>query len=355
MRSQSQAKVSAISFLIALLISLAVFGGIAYFLISGFMAPDEVEETSDPSEELPNEKGDEVVPLPPEEVEKINGESFTLLIAGYDVLGIGFDAMAVVDVNKEAQKISIYPINPDTRVYVGHGDSNSLNIRAGDLIKYKDMQYVLDKINATTGLKIEYYVTLTPEGFIEAFDAFNKNGDYAYKVPKDMEHLYYEKPEEVVEGEIPGAEAPAEQPATPSTPATPEPAGDTKRPLIDEETGLIDLEEFNISFKKGDTLTKGIDVYNMLRYKGDSSSERLTRQATFIRDVVAKIIPERFKEGNLGAVLDTVKALIKLTEAIETNVGVETFVSETFDLIAAMPNFSVSTVTKYTSGITNFK
>lgn len=355
MRSQSQAKVSTISFLIALLVSLAVFSGIAYFAISGFMAPDEVEENVDPLEETPGENEGEVTPLPPEEVEKINGESFTLLVAGYDVLGVGFDAMAVVDVNKEAQKISIYPINTDTKVYVGHGDSNSLNIRAGDLIKYKDMQYVLDKINATTGLKIEYYVTLTPEGFIEAFDAFNKNGDYAYKVPKDMEHFYYEKPEEVVEGEAPEAEAPAAQPSVPAAPTTQEPDEEAKRPLIDEETGLIDLEEFNISFKKGDTLTEGIDIYNMLRYKGDSSSDRLTRQTAFIRDVVAKIIPERFKEGNLEAVLDTVKALIKLTEAIETNVGVETFVTETFDLISAMPNFSVSTVTKYTSGITNFK
>lgn len=332
---KSQAKVSAISFLIALFVCLAVFGGIAYFAISGFMAPDEIEETPGPSEEDPSEIGEEVIPLAPEEVEKINGESFTLLIAGYDIMGNGFDAMAVLDVSKENQKISVYPINPDTKVYVGHGDSNSLNIRVGDLIKYKDMQYVLDKINATTGLKIEYYVTFTPEGFIEAFDAFNKNGDYTYKVPKDMEHVYVEiTKNETTEGEAPET-------------------GETS--LSEEEALLKELEKYNISFKKGDSLTKGIDVYNMLRYKGDSESDRLTRQATFMRDVVAKIIPARFKEGNLNAVLDTAKALIKLTKSIKTNVGVETFITETFDLISAMPNFSLSTVTKYTSGITNFK
>lgn len=329
MKSPSQVKISTISFLISLLVSLAIFGGVAFYAISSLMAPEE-EKTEEGTEIIEEKEGTDVVPLAPEEIEKINGESFTVLFAGYDLQGNGFDAMAVVDVDKEMQKVTVYPINPDTKVYVGHGDTNSLTVRTGDLIKYKNMQYVLDKINATTGLKVEYYVTLTAEGFIEAFDAFNKNGDYTYKVPKTMEHVYVELPKEpVTEGD------------------------ELTTPEIDPE--LKALEKYNISFKKGDSLTKGIDVYNMLRYKGDSASDRMTRQATFVRDIVARIIPSRFKEGNVGAIIDTAKALIKLKDAITTNVDAETFITETYDLISAMPEFSMSTAPKYTSGITNFK
>ncbi len=330
MKSSSQIKVSAISFMIALLVSLAVFGIIAYFAISGFMSPEETKTPEQGVDAPVDDLNSEQPPLAPEEVEKIHGESFTVLIAGYDLQELGFDAMAVVDVDKENQKVTVSPLNVDTKVYVGHGDSYSLNIRTGDLIKYKDMQYVVDKINATTGLKIEYYVTFTAEGFIEAFDAFNKNKDYTYKVPKDMEHVYVEIPET-----------------------------DPEKELTAEETAELEAlkayEKYNISFKKGDSLTDGIDVYNMLRYKGDSSTDRMTRQATFIKDVVSKIIPARFKEGNLTAIVDTAKALIKLTSSISTNISAETFITETFDLISAMPGFSYGTVTKYTSGIANFK
>lgn len=349
MKSLSQAKVSTISFLIALIVSIVVFGFIAYSAISGIMAPDDPEKVETSDTENTETPGDELVVLDPEEIESINGESFTVLLAGYDLQEIGFDAMAVIDVDKEAQKVTIYPINTDTKVYVGHGDSNSLNIRAGDLIKYKDMQYVLDKINATTGLKIEYYITLTAQGFIKAFDAFNKNGDYSYKVTKDMEHLYYEQPEVIPsEGEVVGEET-----VLPDAPAgLPEASvGESELPV--EE--VTDLTAYNISFKKGDIITSGIDVYNMLRYKGDSVSERTSRQTAFIKEVIAKIIPSRFKEGNLSAVVDTVKALVALSESIRTNINTETFIVETFDLISAIPNFSVGTVTKYTSGIANFK
>ncbi|MBR6633574.1 MAG: LCP family protein [Clostridia bacterium] len=331
MKSPSQAKVSAISFLIALIVSLAIFGLIAYFAISGIMFPSESEVPDPEQNEIIDVQGEDPEIVTPDDKKEIEGDSFTVLVAGYDLQNIGFDAMVVLDVNKESKKATVYPINVDTKVYVGHGASNSLNIRTGDLIKYKDMDYVLDKINATTGLKIEYYVTFTAEGFIEAFDAFNKSEVYTYKVPKDMEHVYYEAP------------------VTDAEPAEPE-SDETE---ADGETDT--LEKYNISFKKGDVITSGIDVYNMLRYKGDSASDRITRQGTFMRDIITKIIPSMFKESNLTAIIDTAKGLIKLTDSITTNISVETFITEGFDLISAIPSFSIGTATKYTSGITNFK
>lgn len=313
MKSPSQAKVSTISFLIALIVSLSIFGLVAYLAITGIMkpsetiTPSELEQGEIPPDEIdtPDDPIDD-----PDKEKEIEGESFTVLVAGYDLQGDTIDAMVVLDVDKENKKATVYPINVDTKVYVGHGDSYSLNVRLGDLTKYRDMNYVREKVNATTGLKIEYYITFTAEGFITAFDEFNKNGNYVYTVPKDMAHEY---------------------------------------------TAEGDLAQYNIAFKKGDKLKSGIDVYNMLRYKGDSASERTTRQAAFVKDVITKIIPARFKEGNLPAILGMVKALVKLTDSITTNIDAETFITETYELISATPSFSLGTATKFTSGTTNFK
>jgi len=335
MKSPSQRKVSTISFLIALIVSLLVFGLISYFITSAVLAPKEEPEEKKPGE-ITEEKPDDQQLLTPDEIEKIKGESFTVLIAGYDLQGSGFDAMAVLDVNKEKQLVNVYPVNTDTKVYVGHGDTYSLNVRMGDLIKYKNMQYVLDKVNAVTGLGVEYYITFTAEGFIEAFDVFNKNGDYTYIVPKDMEHIYVEIPEE--------KEAEGEEKSE----------GDKKPEKAELPAELKKMQKYDIKFKKGQSLTSGIDIYKMLRYRGDSTTDRMNRQAMFVRDVIAKIIPARFKEHDAAGIVNMIASIKKLKSSINTNISFETFITETFDLILTMPEFSVGTVVKYTSESVNY-
>lgn len=343
MKSPSQRKVSAISFLIALLVSLLVFGLISYFITSAILSPNEETEAESKPGDEETKNPEEQQMLTPDEIEKIKGESFTVLIAGYDLQEAGFDAMAVLDVNKEKQQVTVYPMNADTKVYVGHGDTYPLNVRIGDLIKYKNMQYVLDKVNAVTGLKAEHYITFTAEGFIEAFDAFNQKGDYTYIVPKDMEHIYVEVPEKE-EGEEP---KPEEDKKTEGAEA----ADETPVELPEE---LKKMQKYDIKFKKGQSLTSGIDIYNMLRYKGDSETDRMNRQAMFVRDVIARIIPSRFKDGDVQAILDIIASIGKLKSTITTNISLETFITETFDLISTMPEFSIGTVAKYTSESVNY-
>ncbi len=317
MKSLTQLKVSTLSFIIALLLSLLVFGIVAYFAISGINGDSPENKTEEKTDNPEKDPSEDVEVIPPEVIEEIKGESFSVLVAGYGLNEDAFDAMVIVDVNKEEQKVSIHPINTDTKVYVGHADGvGNINIRLGDLPKFRDMQYIVDKVKATTGLSVTGYVTFTAEGFIKAFDEFNADGDYVYTVPKDMEHIYAEKPENE-----------------------------------DEE----DLTRYNISFKKGDKLTSGIDIYNMLRYKGDSNAERLTRQGAFVNDIIKKIIPSQFKEANLSKIVTSVNALLKLASSIKTDISAGTFITETFSLIAKMPEFSFSTTSKYTKGVANFK
>lgn len=317
MKSPSQMKVSLISFIVALMFSLLVFGLVAYFAISGFMKVEPTVPDDDTEIVSPDPDASEITEIiPPDEMEKIEGNSFCVLVAGYGLEESSFDAMVIIDVNKENQKVSVHPINVDTKVYVGHADgAGNINVRLGDLIKYRDIEYVKDKVIATTGIKVTNYVTFTAEGFIEAFDEFNEKGDYVYTVPKDMEHVYVE----LAEGEE------------------------------------NDLAKYNISFKKGDKLTSGIDVYNMLRFKGDSENERRSRQSAFVREVLQKIIPSQFKEANLSKIITTSQALLKLTDSIKSDVSIGTFITETFGLIAKVPEFSFEITSKYTKGVTNFK
>ena len=333
MKSPSQLKVSTLSFIVALMLSLFVFGIVAYFAISGINSNEPENKTEESEKDPSSNESEDVEVIPPEVIEEIKGENFSVLVAGYGLNEESFDAMVVVDVNKEEQRVSIHPINADTKVYVGHADgAGNINVRIGDLPKYRDMQYVVDKVKATTGLSVSGYVTFTAEGFIKAFDEFNADGDYVYTVPKDMEHLYFEESEETKEVTEEKPEEPAE-----------------------EKFDFNDLNNYNISFKKGDKLTSGIDIYNMLRYKGDSNSERLTRQAAFVSDIIKKIIPTQFKEANLSKIITSVNALLKLADSIETDISAGTFITETFSLIAKMPEFSFNTTSKYTKGVTNFK
>ena len=47
---------------------------------------------------------------------------------------------------------------------------------------------------------------------------------------------------------------------------------------LEELENINAFARYNFSYAKGEALSKGIDIYNMLRYKGDSASDRVTRQ-----------------------------------------------------------------------------
>ncbi len=314
MKFSKQSKTSLQSFLLTFFSSLLVFALVAWLIFSAIDRQFEKEKKS------PSNKTEENLPAmnpvdddnPDSTLEKdiIEGENFAVLVAGYNITGESLDAMVVVDVNKENKKVTLYPINPDAKVYVGYGSSGSVNVRLGDLCRYKDMAYITDKVTALTAVQVDYYVSLTADGFIKAVDALNKNKSYTYTVQKDMAHEYSNEEE---------------------------------------------LQKYNIDFKKGDKLTSGIDLYNVLRYAGDSDSDRMGRQITIAKDAMKSLISSQIKSKSPEGVVSMIEALLITMKEYKTNISVETFITETFELISVIPDFDFDTSTKFKTATVNFK
>ncbi len=314
MKFSKQSKTSLQSFIITFFSSLLIFALVAW-LVFGAINKQFVDDEKNPSEnkeESTTPVSGDVSELPEssDPDDELEGDSFTVLVAGYNITGDSLDAMVIVDVNKESKALTLYPVNPDAKVYVGYGTGGSVNVRLGDLCRYKDMAYITDKVTALTSVQIDYYLSLTAKGFIEAVDALNKKSIYSYTVPKDMVHEYSKDPE---------------------------------------------LEEYNIDFKRGDKLTSGIDIYNVLRYAGDSDSDRMSRQINVARDVIKSLITSQIKAKSVSSVVSMLEALLVTMKECKTNISIETFITESFELISAIPDFSFETSTKFKTATLNFK
>jgi anionic cell wall polymer biosynthesis LytR-Cps2A-Psr (LCP) family protein len=313
MKFSKQTKTSLQSFIITFFAALVLFALVAWLLFNTISARLTVDKNENPdSENIPvsSVPDDPDTTLPDSEDDVIEGESFTLLVAGYNVTGDSLDAMVIVDVDKENEKLVLYPVNPDANVYVGYGSAGSVNVRLGDLCRYKDMSYIADKVSALTSVSVDYYVSFTADAFVNAVNSLNKNKAYSYTVPKDMIHTYSNDSE---------------------------------------------LEKYNIDFKRGDKLTSGIDIYNVLRYEGDSSSDRMARQASIARDMIKVLVTSQIKDKSIKSVISTFTSLVKTIKDCKTNISLESFITEGFELLSSVNDFTFETSNKFKTATLNFK
>ena len=314
MKFSKQSKVSLQSFILTFFAALVLFGLLAW-LIYGTVSskiggteksPNGLEEDMPVSGEVDSSD----LPIFNKDDDEIQGESFTLLVAGYNVTGTSLDAMMILDVDKENEKVVLYPINTDAKVYVGYGSVGSVNVRLGDLCRYKDMTYIADKVSAITGIPVDYYVSFTADAFIEAVDKLNEKKVYSYSVQKEMNHAYSEEEE---------------------------------------------LKQYNIEFKRGDKLTSGIDLYNVLRYEGDTYSDKLSRQLNIAEDMVKALVVSQIKDKSPKTVITTFTTLIKAATECKTNIPIETFITEGFELLSSINEFTFEPSMKFKTATLNFK
>lgn len=315
MKFSKQSKISLQSFILTFFASLVLFGILAWIIFNTVSAKIEKGNEKDPNgakEDIPvsGELSSDDKHNTPKDEDELEGKSFTMLIAGYNVTGDSLDAMLVLDVDKENEKVVLYPINTDAKVYVGYGSAGSVNVRLGDLCRYKDMAYIADKVSAITAISVDYYVSFTAEAFIKAVDELNEKKAYSYTVQKDMIHTYSDAEE---------------------------------------------LKEYNIDFKRGDKLTSGIDLYNVLRYEGDSSSEKMSRQISIAEDMVKALIVSQIKDKSIKNAISTFTTLIKTVKDCKTNVSIETFITEGFELLSAIDEFTFEPSMKFKTATLNFK
>ncbi len=315
MKFSKQSKISLQSFILTFFASLVLFGLLAFLIFNTVSAKIGNSNEKNPNEneaDIPvsGELNPDEEQLTEKNNDELDGESFTMLVAGYNVKGDSLDAMLILDVDKDNEKVVVYPINTDAKVYVGYGSAGSVNVRLGDLCRYKDMAYIADKVSAITSVSVDYYVSFTADAFIKAVNELNKKKVYSYSVQKDMSHVYSDAEE---------------------------------------------LKEYNIDFKRGDKLTSGIDLYNVLRYEGDSASEKMSRQINIAEDMVKALIVSQIKDKSVKTVVSTFTTLIKTAKECKTNVPLDTFITEGFELLSAINEFTFEPSMKFKTATLNFK
>ena len=197
------------NFALTFAISAVIFGVIAFFVV-GFVT-DTINETvptglsttdrdviTSPVDDTKDAQSVETSPTD----EELKGESFNILIVGHDYqpgrfkdydyeekwTGPGFpdkrnrpwgaDAILLVRVDKEHKQFVFCSIPRNSRVSV-----DGEFIQLGDALSKKNIDYLCGKVSGLTGLKVNYYVSISVESIAAIIDAL---GGITYNVPEDM-------------------------------------------------------------------------------------------------------------------------------------------------------------------------
>lgn len=117
-------------------------------------------------------------------IDEIEGDRINTLILATDKGGLRTDTMMLASVNTKSKKINILSIPRDTLVKY-NGKTVMVNSIYGMGKEGERHLAVIDVVNDVTGLPVNYYVVVQPDGFRNVVDAL---GGVYIDVPRDMEY-----------------------------------------------------------------------------------------------------------------------------------------------------------------------
>ncbi len=204
------------NFIVTFIISVLIFGLLAYFVVN--IANDTIL-SADASDDIPDVETNTVEPNnnPSQgaietDAEgnlifyEINSESFTVLLVGTDyqpdilpdydltILNnrekqgkfpyrervVSADAIVLLRIDRENKEFAICSIPGNTRVTYG-----GVETPLGELYDKKGIEFLCDKVTAMTGLGIDYYASMSLSDFGAIIDSV---GGVTYDVPCDMHY-----------------------------------------------------------------------------------------------------------------------------------------------------------------------
>jgi LCP family protein required for cell wall assembly len=201
-------KSAILRFIVSFLISIIAFGLIAYaissFVVGELSASFEggtESQTSAVTDDVT--ETEEVETLPPDVIEEIKGESFSLLLIGTDYQGELFDdydveseytdtfpqrrnrkvcadTVAIVRFSKEAQKVLITTLPTDFIIKV-----NGRNTTLGEVYGEQGLDFFINKVTGLTGIELNKYCVINVEDLPEIVDIL---GGVSFYVPEDMKY-----------------------------------------------------------------------------------------------------------------------------------------------------------------------
>ena len=300
------------NFLITLIVSLLVFGFLGY-TICGFAADklhwNEGTSPDDTGKVPPVTGGETRAPSETDEGE-LKRSSFTVLLVGsdyqpdvfddYDLTELneevtGFpvkerritaDSIVLLHVNGEKNELSICSIPSETRV-TDKGIVKTLGSVYGEC----GIEYLNEKLNGMTGIRIDYYVSVAIPGMKAIIDEI---GPITFNVPVDME---YTDPSEGPDG-------------------------------------------YEIRLRHGIQRLDGEKALMLLRFNGyrDNGSSRRETGINFLKAVLSKLTTDPTAYARAGELRET------FAEYVETNFT-EVALTEELDLIFRYPDMKISSIT----------
>lgn len=262
------------NFFITFFISLVVFGLLAWFLW-GKMGLGGNAPVSNPENEITKPvdvKTQDTFENAQKPEEK--GEGFTSLLCCYDDTTSRIDAAVLVNVNSAKQKFMLCPLPAYMKIDLGT-DKVKKEVYLGDIITEKGKEFFIDKVEAITGLDVDYHAFLSSREFVKIV---NEIGGVEFNVPEKM---YYKD----ADGKV-----------------------------------LVDL-------KPGKSKLNGDQALQLVRYRGytasdDGDTKRRQIQCQFLTEVFNTFL----KEENRDSIEGVVKNLLSLIKNGSTDFTLTAFI-----------------------------
>lgn len=264
------------NFFITFGISLIVFGLIGFFIWNKLVPEQKGEKQSlkqpniNIDNNLENDKKDN------EEEEVTDG--FTALLCCYDDTIGDADSIVLVNVNKKSEKFTVSSIPAYLKINIGT-ETVKKDEYLGDLLIKKGRDYFLDKVEAITGLNIDYYAFVSTSDFVKVI---NEIGGIEYNVPQRM--FYRDK-----DGKV----------------------------LVDLQAGLARLS--------------GEQALQLVRFRSYAVESGKIDDGDAMRreiqiDLLYKIMASLLKPENRDNIDGIVKSLLDLASTVDTNFTLTTFI-----------------------------
>ncbi len=166
------------NFFITFGISLIIFGLIGWLIWSKLDFEDDKQPTNE---------GEQVnIPVnnfPVKEEQKtVEEDGFTALLCCYDDTIGRADSIVLVNVNKGKEKFTVCSIPTYLKLNIGT-EAVKNEVYLGDILIHKGRNFFLEKLEAITGLPVDYYVFMSSLDFV---NIINEIGGIEYNVPQRM-------------------------------------------------------------------------------------------------------------------------------------------------------------------------
>lgn len=120
-----------------------------------------------------------------ESVKKIENGRINILLLATDKGGLLTDTIMLASVDTKRELINVMSVPRDTRVTLGNSRNNKINSVYAHAKEGQRVDAVIKKLNELTGLPINYYAVIHPDGFRNVIDIL---GGVYIDVPQRMKY-----------------------------------------------------------------------------------------------------------------------------------------------------------------------